>query len=1614
MRNGYRSRQRSTHTRNEPTEDWRTRWASEEEETKSDPPEEKKRERERQKRKKHNKQVNKSKRWKVGWRPDGEILPGAYPGVRWSVNGEDKQEIMIFEDEEKEDQRFDSRLYGRKRKSGLPTNREKRQRRKYDQEVKNTEETLREHAANNGGFSALTPVWEDMGIILFLWMVGVLLLVRRMGGEVESEEVEELEASTHAQEVVPATQALTYPSERLVHALRTVVKQKRRKRGPYKKGPRAMKKPEVNMKFDARFHLEAKAAGRVKATYRDESEPYIIAGHHIMERVQELIADGKETTVIVPCKTNSSYMLELADHSVKAPRLLPTGAIKMEGNAPPWFKPSIWVAVRINKEGSTEFKAKVVEYMRTPTALRTDLVEHVAVELLDDAEKVKFKPKAQQLSKLYSAIINSDAETGTFSSRSIPWEEENDNGDIYVPSSAEIAARMETKQGPKPIQESRASTACKVGAEGKHRETVLTLLLKYAELTKPVVPGKVTSIYHHIELNKIDRPIAIRGYHINEADKAWLIVEAEKLCKLGMLQKSSSEWRAMATAAPKKNAEGELKDRRFCVNYRALNKRTIKDGYPMPNLNECLRMRDARVFTKIDLRSGFWQVLLAERDRHLTAFMVGDQIFEWRVMPMGLKNSPMTFQRLIDEVLKGIKGQYCYGYIDDIVIFSKTMEEHLVHVEEILKRLAKFGLRINDAKCEFAMSSVKYLGHIVAHNTIGVDPDKIRSVSEIPYPEGSQEERVKKVQSFLGLTGFYRRFIKGYANLAHSLTELTKNDVKWKFGDTEKRAWDILKKKVCEEPILCQPDMNREFILECDASKFGLGAVLQQIGADGKLHPISFISRKLSPTERRYAVREKEALAILWAITKLREFLSGRQFRVRTDHKSLTWMTKMEDDRTRLGRWAHELAQFDFDICYKKGVDNKVADAMSRMPFSEKNEVLWVGQGIRQPIFITRAPNSAFKVYAAETRSNAKKKAEKEVKDKAERTANKLAADLERKKARNQEEVKERKGDADEKKGNAPKEAKGSEPQAPNASGLDHKHATVVEDKKAHGEAMALVRQEEREKKEEELKRREASRDKEEVEEVKMDAKMRSPKVRDGSLDTEKDVEPVEDEFTHEDTWTQEYRVDPQWRNLYLYLKGETQLEELEAKKRERLLRQVGYYEVKEEKLFFKHRQKPTESESLLLVVPYKWRGKILNRYHDHALAGHRGVKPMTAMITRGYYWPGLRRDVRRHVATCRGCRLAKAPWRPKMGLRGDFGIELGKLEHLHVDHVGPLSRTQNGNSYIFTMIDRCSGWFDCVAVHDKTMQLAADTIFKRWICQRGAPSVLTADNAFRADIIAELGKKCGFQPSITASYHPESNGKIERVHRDLKAYLKIWTEKGEDWEDVLPGFIFAHNNTPKDGERYSPAFLMFGREMRIPGEIVSEGFRLREQETEVDEMLNDMKVAFALAYAARKRRADKDRARLDQRFEAVSFEVGDLVYLYRPKGPKDVSGKLWMGWAGPYRVLAKRSSGFTYEVQKPNGKGKKLIAHVANMISLLDTDRAPIKPVELVEEEKELGGAEESEEEQEVGLELEQDIGEVKGGKKGKEKKGSKGAQRRRTVNLFNYRPLKMRKGKI
>jgi hypothetical protein len=372
---------------------------------------------------------------------------------------------------------------------------------------------------------------------------------------------------------------------------------------------------------------------------------------------------------------------------------------------------------------------------------------------------------------------------------------------------------------------------------------------------------------------------------------------------------------------------------RFCVDYRRLNAITTKDVYPLPRIDDALsRMEGSRYFTILEMQAGYWQVEVDEQDRVKTAFITADGLFEFKVMPFGLTNAPATFQRMMDVVLAVLKWKICLVYLDDIVVFAPTVTQHLERLESVLQRIGRAGLKLKLSKCSFLEQSLRVLGFIVSREGLSPDPEKISAVRDFPTPRN-----VKELQSFLGRCSYYRKFVPDFAVLARSLSNLTKKNQRFLWGEEHQRSFEALKTVLTSPPILAHPRYDLPMEIHCDASHYGVGAVLVQ-QYDGKEHVLAYASRLLSKPEVNYSVSEKECLALVWSIKKFRKFIWGQKVKVVTDHHSLCWLLKKRDLSGRLARWSLQLQDLEIEIVYRSGRLHTDADSLSRAPTGSPDE----------------------------------------------------------------------------------------------------------------------------------------------------------------------------------------------------------------------------------------------------------------------------------------------------------------------------------------------------------------------------------------------------------------------------------------------------------------------------------------------------------------------------------------------------------------------------------------------------------------------------------------------------------------------------------------------------
>jgi transposase InsO family protein len=418
--------------------------------------------------------------------------------------------------------------------------------------------------------------------------------------------------------------------------------------------------------------------------------------------------------------------------------------------------------------------------------------------------------------------------------------------------------------------------------------------------------------------------------------------EIEKMLRMDVIRPSTSPWASPVVLVRKKDGST-----RFCVDYTKLNKFVTSISYPLPRIDECIdSLSGATSFSSMDLACGYWQIPVKESDKAKTAFATKSGLYEFNQLPFGLTNAPSTFERCMEMVLRHCQWKTCLIYLDDIICFGNSFQQHLERLNEILQKLIEAGLKLKPSKCHFFREKLVFLGHMVTKDGVTTDPAKLEALSEWPPPKN-----IKDVRAFLGFCSYYRRYVKNFAEISEPIAYLTRKEHKFMWTKEADQAFQNLKQALMNAPILAYPQDEGLFVLDTDASEFGIGAVLSQIQTsditqfprktlsdlekkfNGEEKVISFGSRILTKEERNYCVTRKELLAIVYFLRSYRHYLLGRKFIIRTDHHALQWIFKLKDPTGQTARWQERLTDYDFEIIHRPGLKHGNADGMSRRPW---------------------------------------------------------------------------------------------------------------------------------------------------------------------------------------------------------------------------------------------------------------------------------------------------------------------------------------------------------------------------------------------------------------------------------------------------------------------------------------------------------------------------------------------------------------------------------------------------------------------------------------------------------------------------------------------------------
>lgn len=1049
----------------------------------------------------------------------------------------------------------------------------------------------------------------------------------------------------------------------------------------------------------------------------------------------------------------------------------------------------------------------------------------------------------------------------------------------------------------------------------EENEYVLDLVTQHSELFHlPNEKLGKTNVATHSLILTDQAPINTKQYRYPPIHKQEIQKQVNELLENDIIRASTSPYNSPLWIVPKKPDSQGNKRWRMVIDYRMLNEKTIGDAYPLPSINEILdQLGGARYFSVFDLASGFHQIGMSEGDIEKTAFSTPHGHYEFTRMPFGLKNAPATFQRLMDSVLSGLQGAEMFVYLDDIVIYANSLKDHSHKFNKLAERLRVANLKLQPDKCEFLRREVAYLGHIISEDGVKPDPNKLRAVKEFPRPKNA-----KNIKQFLGLAGYYRRFIQNFSKISKPLTTLLKKETRFTWSDAQETAFTRLRDALCEEPVLQYPDFTKSFIVTTDASDTAIGGILSQ-GEIGKDRPVAYASRLLHGAELNYSTIEKECLAIVFSVEHFRSYIYGREFTLVTDHKPLVWMHSVKDPTSRLLRWRLRLAEYEYKVVYKAGKTNVNADALSRNPappiqilplHSDSSEESIFSRPLRTPTQTapkapTPPPNEPENVAEEDTIAPSPD-------EPGDDPASPLFPDaseegIEFPPPPNESDL-ENEANSSESLDALLSPATESNPElSPPSSDSDE---PLVDPVAVQYDGRTII----------------STRDKLTIRNdnlaffttLKGEACCTGSRELDAAerLPVLPDVTPLRAKVT---SVNKKYLIALPVKSR---LTERVRTEDLKEALRSLLdvaielqLRSISISKTNLDDIHWSTINKylidlfSTSSTKLILchgevaIPTHDQRNDIIIENHSSALAGHKGVTKTYHRIRQKYYWPNMKTDIQNFISTCKDCqirKLTRVKTRQPMTLTDTPGAAFDKIA---MDIVGPLPETPSQNSYILTIQDLLTKYSLAIPLRQATAVDTAEALVQKFICRFGAPRAILTDQGtnFINSLMKGVARRFKISQVKTTAFHPQSNGSIERSHQVLVEYLKQYINKNNNWDEWLDLATFAYNTSVHEGTKFTPHELVFAKTARIPSGDANQP--PLEDETYA-QYLADLNTRLQSVQQTAKLNLDNAKVRskiyYDRKVNEQQFRAGNKVYLL--KEPK--KGKFDNQYTGPYTIL--------------------------------------------------------------------------------------------------------------
>ena len=1009
---------------------------------------------------------------------------------------------------------------------------------------------------------------------------------------------------------------------------------------------------------------------------------------------------------------------------------------------------------------------------------------------------------------------------------------------------------------------------------------------------------------------------------------------------------------------PDPSSEGGVKNR-VCASFVQLNTQTEKDSYPLPNIQYIFdKIGRSAWFTTMDLLSGFWQVLIKPEHRHKTAFITMRGLYEFLVMPFGLCNAPATFQRLMDAVILPEYRAFIETYIDDLMTHSLTFEDHLRHLAILLKALREHKLVVKLSKCKFAQKEVKFLGHVISQNSIKTNPEAVSAIKSWIRPIVAGKKAITAVRSFLGMAGWYRKFIPNFADLARPLFQLTKKDAKYEWTDECQRAFESIRDKLTSEPVLAVADPNKSYILHTDASDHAMGAILMQEDDDGHVHPVAYASKTFNDAQQNYDTTEREALAIIWALQHFNTYCEGHKYTLMTDHQALSYIRTNKNSSKRIHRWQVLLQAYEVDIYYKKGSTNHAADLLSR-PMME------IDPTIRVNVLRKASPGRKKRVKfddefeverILDKRRDAKDGYEYLVQwrgyssednswEPASNVANAARAIADYEQSLTQQQPADVVSNAEA--ASAVSSEIGTDVSSSSAANDEASvHITATDElASSSGDANGSLANVGTQTVACDLCQHVCSNE----------AALHVHRFHEHSIQVPTDRLRQLPMTTNVDAFRLLQQSDAQLRVIFNTDLGQSGIESLSAYERRMMLN--NEFILADSGLLYMIESSVTRSRSrvhtqLRLCIPRTERQRLLYQYHD--AAAHHGIIHVYESLREKAWWPRMLSDVVNYVRKCCECQRSKSE--RNAYLPRPMSVPTGPWTHVAIDHIGPFPTTNNGHKYILVIVDRFTKYVEAVACEDESAHTTARILVDYIMCRHGFPVILLSDRGpgFTSSLMQQVLKLLSIKKIKTTAYHPQSNGGVEIVNKTIKKTLKLWVnEHHNDWDVLLPYALFSYNTAVHTVTHHSPYYLTYGREPRTIVDQLTEDDLRNSNDTHV----YAHELAAKLSKVHRRVREiyeqiNEERTDAIEKEKTSPYSPGDQVLLYDPTTPKQRSKKFVKRWRGPYTIL-RCNSDVTVTIMKGEKESLVSVARLRPYQQGVDSIEDQHKhDIELAEEE--------------------------------------------------------------